>query len=162
MLIKPCDAFLTFNIRQHGLSLVELIVFIVVVSIAGTIFFKSYNYSARHNADPLIHVRALEAAQSKLDEILALKYDAQTPTGGVPACNSTDTGATVCDNTPDGDMNDVDDFNGVSDTPYTGYTRSVTVTTITVATPNDEKLITVTVTGPQSTSIKLAAYRANF
>lgn len=141
--------------HQQGVSLIELIVFIIVVGIASGALFKVYNYSVSRNADPIIQVRALELAQTKLDEVLALKYDAKTPTGGIPACGAT--GGEACDNTSDANMNDVDDFNNSSDTPYTGYTRTVTVTT-----NNNLKLITVTVAGPRSYSVRLAAYRANF
>jgi|GEM_PF-355888 len=178
MRIKSYKHLYVNSMRQYGVSIIELIVFIVVISVAGTALFKSFNFSAKHNADPLIQVRALEAAQSKLDEILALKYDAITPTGGIPACSSLDVGAIACDNTTDGDMNDVDDFNGYHDVPYVGYTRDVVVTLVTLpvtapdvvksvgaadaSVANDAKLITVTVTGPLSTSISLAVFRANF
>ncbi len=140
---------------QHGVSLIEMVVFIIVVGIASSALFATYNYSLMHNTDPLIQVRALELAQAKLDEILALKYDANTPTGGIPACD-TPTGV-ACNNSPDANMNDVDDFDGVSDTPYTGYTRNVTVTTA-----NDLKLITVRVNAPRNFSITLAVFKANF
>jgi MSHA pilin protein MshD len=153
MRIRP--AYSSGKYLQRGVSLIELIVFLVVVSVASTTLFAVYNYGLLHNADPIIQVRALELAQARLDEILALKYDANTPTGGIPACGST--GGSVCNNTPDPDMNDVDDFNNISDTPYTGYTRLVTVTTA-----NNLKLITVSVTAPKSWSVTLAAYRANF
>ncbi len=143
--------------RQFGVSLIELLFFIVVVAIASGGLIQVYNYSLTHNVDPIIKVRALEAVQSKLDEILALKYDANTPTGGIPACSSTGVGALVCNNTPDADMNDVDDFNGFSDTPYTGYVR-----TVIVATAGNEKLITVTVSAPLNFSVALSVYKANF
>lgn len=141
--------------KEIGVSLIELIVFLVVVAIASTALFKTYTYGLVNNADPIIKVRALELAQARLDEVMALKYDANTPTGGIPACGST--GAPACNNTPDADMNDVDDFHNISDTPYTGYTR-----TVTVVTANNMKLITVTVAAPKSMSIRLAAFRANF
>lgn len=140
---------------QKGVSLIEMIVFIVVISIASSALLATYNYSLLHNTDPLIQVRALELAQSRLDEIIALKYDANTPTGGIPACDSP-TGV-PCNNTPDANMNDVDDFHNVNDTPYAGYTRRVTVTTA-----NNLKLIRVTVLAPQNFSVTLAAFRANF
>lgn len=140
---------------QQGVSLIEMIVFIIVVGIASSALFAVYNHSLLNNTDPLIQVRALALAQAKLDEVLALKYDANTPTGGIPACD-TPTG-TACNNSPDANMNDVDDFNGASDTPYTGYTRSVTVVTA-----NDTKLITVSVAAPRNFTIRLAAYKANF
>lgn len=147
--------FLKHPISQKGVSLMELVVFLVIVSIASSALLATYANSAKRNADPIIMVRALELAQAKLDEIMALKYDASTPTGGIPACGST--GGSVCNNSPDADMNDVDDFNNFTDTPYTGYTRNVTVTT-----SNNLKLITVTVSAPKSVSLTLAAYRANF
>ena len=162
MYTKSSKYFFVNTMRQHGVSIIELIVFLVVVGVASTFLFRSYNLNTIHSVDPLIQVRALESAQSKLDEILALKYDAQTPTGGIPACNSTDAGAVVCYNTPDGDINDVDDFNGYHDVPYVGYTRDVVVTTVTLDIANDAKLIRVTVAGPLNTSISLATYRANF
>lgn len=146
---------LNINFLQQGVSLIELIAFLVVVSIASAALLATYNYSVIHNADPIIQVRALELAQAKLDEVMALKYDANTPTGGIPACDST--GGPACSNAPDADMNDVDDYNNISDTPYSGYTRNVTVTTT-----NNLKLITVTVAAPKSFSVTLAAYRANF
>lgn len=151
-------AIINMPITQKGVSLIELIVFLVVVSIASSALMATYSYSLRHNVDPIVSIRALELAQSRLDEVLALKYDANTPTGGVPACGSSASTLT-CDNLPDGDMNDVDDFNNVTDTPYPGYTRTVTVQTL-----NNEKLITVNVRVlvPRDTTFTLAAYRANF
>lgn len=137
-------------VLQTGVTLIELIVFIVVVSIALLALTNVFNQAAMSNVDPLIRIRALEAAQAKLDEIIALKYDEATPTGGIPACS-------LCTNTPDSNYNDVDDFHGWSDTPYTGYSRSVTVTT-----NSNIKTISVTVNAPSGISLTLAAERANF
>lgn len=140
---------------QKGVSLIELIVFIVVVSIALLALVGVYRQATINNADPIIRMRALEAAQSLLDEIISLKYDEQTPTGGVPACPTVGTNA--CNNSPDGNMNDVDDYHNFSDTPYPNYVRSVSVTTA-----NNIKLITVSVTTPTSETFLLSAERANF
>ena len=147
MRIKKCNS---------GVSLIELIVFLVVIAVASTALFSAFTYSALHNADPIIEVRALELAQAKLDEILALKYDENTPTGGIPACGATGSG-TSCTNATDANLNDVDDFNGLSDSPYANYTRSVTVST-----NNNQKLITVSVAGPKGMVVRLAAIKANF
>ena len=143
---------------HSGVSLIEMIVFIVVVSIALMALVGVYNQAMTRNVDPLIRIRCLEAAQSLLDEILLLKYDSATPTGGIPACG-TPTGI-ACNNTPDPttrDYNDVDDYAGWSDVPYTGYTRTVSVTT-----NNNIKLIQVSVRAPSGDTILLAAERANF
>lgn len=145
-----------FDRKKHrGVTLMEMIVFIVVVSIALTVLTAAYNQSVMKSAEPLIRQKSLNLAQAKIDQVLALKYDAATPTGGVPACGSTS--APACNNTPDADMNDVDDFHNQSDTPFTGYERLVTVTTA-----NNRKTIQVRVTAPDSSSLLLTAERANF
>lgn len=146
----PINQFKQKFRSQSGVSLIEMVVFIVVVSIALLALIKVYNQATINNVDPLVRVRALEAAQSKLDEILSLKFSDNTPTGGVPAC-------TACDDTPDANMNDVDDYRSKSDVPYAGYNRSVSVVT-----NGNIKLITVTVTMPTGGSILLSAERANF
>lgn len=143
--------------RQWGVSLMELIIFIVVVGVAGTVLLRIYSHSVLNQVDPIEQVRAYESAQSKLDEILALKYDENTPTGDIPACNSTAPVGAICTNAPDGNMNDVDDYHGFNDIPYAGYQR-----TVTVVTASNEKLISVKVTTPRGQLITLAAYRANF
>lgn len=147
------------RIKQNGVSLIELIVFIVVVSIALLALVGVYQQATIKNVDPLIRVQALEAAQSRLDEILALKYDEKTKAGGMYPCSTP--GQDACDNLPDENMNDVDDFQGVveNNTPHTGFTRSVSITTDTT---NMIKLIQVRVTTPGGETIVLAAERANF
>jgi len=144
------------RVSQSGVSLIELIVFIVIVSIALLALTAVFQQATKSNADPLIRVRTLEAAQSLLDDIIALKYDGATPSGGVPACGATGSGIS-CNNTPDSDLNDVDDYSGYSDTPYPSYTRQVTITA-----NSNRKLIQVKVTNPLGESITLAAERANF
>lgn len=141
--------------KQSGVTLIEMVVFIVVVSVALAALVGVYRRAMTVNVNPLIRVQALEAAQSRLDEILILKYDENTPTGGVPAC-STSTGV-ACNNTKDDNMDDVDDLNGVVDNPYPGYTR-----TVNVVNNNNIKLITVTVRTPTNETILLAVERANF
>lgn len=140
---------------QKGVSLIELIVFIVVVSIALLALVGVYSQATINNADPIIRTRALESAQSLLDEIISLRYDEATPTGGVPACSTA--GVSACTNSPDGNMNDVDDYHNFSDTPYPNYVRSVSVTTA-----DNIKLITVSVTTPTNETFLLSAERANF
>jgi MSHA pilin protein MshD len=153
--------------RPHrGVSLIELIVFIVVVSIALTALLAVYIQSSSNSVDPIIRVRMLEAAQSKLDEIIALKYDEATPSGGIPACDST-TSTVSCttslgidvdeDENDRSDWDDVDDFHNATDTPFPNYQRQVTVTT-----EASRKRITVTVSAPDGQTLTLAAYRYNF
>lgn len=140
------------HLRESGVSLIEMIVFIVVVSIALLALVGVYRQATITNVDPIIRTQALEAAQSLLDEILSLKYSESTPTGGVPACSS-------CDDTPDSNMNDVDDYRDYDDEPYPGYLRTVAVVTNA---GNTIKLVTVSVNTPRGETISLSAERANF
>jgi len=148
----PTNSFKQKSRIQLGVSLIEMIVFIVVVSIALLALVGVYRQATIGNVDPIIRMQALEAAQSLLDEILSLKYSGDTPTGGIPACTS-------CNDTPDANMNDVDDYRNWSDNPYPGYTRTVSVSTDAA---NTIKLITVSVTTPTGDTVLLAAERANF
>lgn len=143
-------------LHQIGVTLIELLVFIVVISLALLALVSVFRQATLTNADPLIQTRALELAQSQLDVIFGLKYDANTPTGGIPACSSNGS-SSVCNNVTDSDMNDVDDYNGWSDQPFPGYNRSVTVST-----QNNIKTISVVVTAPTGVSLTLSAQRANF
>lgn len=156
---------------SRGFTLIELMVFIVVISIGLVGLTAVYNYSMAKSVDPVIQVRLHELAQSLLDEILARKYDENTPTGGIPACGAP--GGAVCagigldgENLADiGSLDDVDDFDGYSDSPYAGYTRSVSITAAGAdlgLTAAEAKLVQVTVSAPGGERIQLSAYRANF
>jgi MSHA pilin protein MshD len=85
---------------QRGLSLIELLVFIVVVGIAVSGVLSVYSLNARSSADPMVQKQALAIAESLLEEVLAKPYtycdpddaDADTATGafvGVDGCNAT-------------------------------------------------------------------------
>ena len=51
------------NFNQRGVSLVELIFFIIVIGIASSVLFRVYNYSLLHSVDPITEVRALELVE---------------------------------------------------------------------------------------------------
>ena len=55
--------------KQFGISLIELIMFIVIVSVALAGILLVMNQVTRHSADPLIHKQALAIAESMLEEI---------------------------------------------------------------------------------------------
>lgn len=152
-------------ILQRGVTLIELMVFIVVISLALGALLSVYRYSVINSVDPVVRVRLLEAAQSQLDVVLAQPYDENTPAGGVPAC-----GSTVPEGSPPAPDCEggggVSAFDGESDNPYSGYQREVTVefagTELGLANNNYAKRITVVATAPDGQSVTLSAYRTNF
>jgi MSHA pilin protein MshD len=55
--------------RVRGFSLLELVLFIVIVSVAVTGLLSVMNLSAAHSADPLLRKQALSVAEALLEEI---------------------------------------------------------------------------------------------
>ncbi len=157
----------------RGVSLVELIVFLVVIAIALGATVSVFTQSLYSANDPLIRTRALELAQAQLDEVLARKFAENTPTGGVPACGSLDS-PSPCTGfaTSDADFDDVGDFAGfVDNTTYPGYSISVSIANAggeLGITADQARRITVVVStppisgAPSGTSVTLSAYRVNF
>ena len=68
--------------QQKGISLIELVIFIVILSVALTGITLLYINTTRYSADPMIRIRSIELAQSTLEEILLKAYDNKTPVGG--------------------------------------------------------------------------------
>lgn len=163
-IIKPekGDQTQYLGAQQQGFSLIELIAFVVIVSVALVGIVSVFNEANQRNVDPITRVRALECAQAKLDEILARKYADNSPTGGVPACGSAETGALGCAaigvNT--GLFNDVGDYDGVLDS-LTDCSLNVSVTQQTLS-GAPARLITVTSISTGGEQVLLSAYKVNF
>ena len=164
------------SVSARGFTLIELIIFIVIIGIATTGLFAALNQHNLSSVNPLYQVRALELAQSTLDEILGKRYDENSPNGGFPPCDSGELGmlpCTLADNlgpeegSVDG-YDDVDDYAGYTPTlvaPYVGFGLTVTVQYAGAdigLLSNQAKLIQVTVTPPVGAPVDLSAYRANF
>jgi MSHA pilin protein MshD len=144
--------------RQRGFTLIELIIFIVVVGVGVAGILSVYTTSIKNSADPLVRKQALAIAESLLEEIVLKEYS--NPTGGY-----TGTNRSLYD--------DVDDFNGYTSTGIvdgsgaavsglTGYRiePAVTVTTTTLGGVTIKQIV-VSVTGPQGV-ISLTGYRGNY
>ena len=160
--------------RQNGFTLIEMVVFLVVVSLGLAALMAAYNQSVTNSVDPIVRTKLPELAQSQLDAVMARKYAEETPTGAIPACGSAETGApatcsfgldsgeSLSDPTT---LDDVDDFNNYSAT-VNGYTATVTVvsagTELGLADNSHARRISVTATAPGGEAITLSGYRANF
>lgn len=159
---------------QNGATLVELVMTIVIISIAIAGVVGAFSLIAGRSADPLNQTRAVALAQLYMDEVLSRRYDDSTPPGGVPKQN----GCVI--NTEEGqreDYDDVDDYNAISDaapanadgdslgSAYSGFSVSVSVACAgsEVGLPNEEaKRIDITITDPSSQDYLFTAYRANY
>jgi MSHA pilin protein MshD len=62
------------SMRQRGISLVELIMFIVIISVALAGILTVMNLVMRSSADPLVHKQALAIAESLLEEVELMPF----------------------------------------------------------------------------------------
>ena len=65
-----------------GISMIELVVFILVMGIAFTGVMVVFINTQTRSADPMIRIKTVELGQALMDEILLKAYDDQTPNGG--------------------------------------------------------------------------------
>lgn len=152
---------------QRGISLVELIMFIVIVSVALAGILLVMNVTTKNSADPLIHKQALAAAESLLEEIELQDF--------ISAAGAT---VPVTQANRASQYHIVRDYQGFATTgiytvdgvaPIAGlgnYNASVSVAnaalnSITSGSGN-AVLITVTVTDPQGNAIQISGYRTAY
>lgn len=149
---------------QGGVSLIELVVFIVVVSIGLTTLLLVFNQSIGQSVDPAVRIKALEKGQALMEEILARKFDENTPTGGVPACDSSE-GEPCAGILSDTGFDDVGDYDGYSDASDSGFiiTAAVSIAGSDLGLPAAQaRLIQITITMPGDQAVVLSAYKVNF
>ena len=146
---------------QAGTTLIELVIAIVIVSIAVSAVLMVFSMNVGYSADPMIRYQAVAIAEAYLEEISLKAFD--DPGGG--------------DGEASRDLyDDADDYHGLVNVgarnqfdaalPGLGdYTVSVTVAT-SGALPGiaaiDNYLINVTVTHAADINFTLSAYRPNF
>lgn len=78
---------MSFIERQRGLTLIELVIFIVVVSVAVAGVLAVFVQNSRASSDPLIRKQAAVIAESLMEEIMATPY--ACPSGAT--CNAVTT-----------------------------------------------------------------------
>ncbi|MFI3138317.1 MAG: hypothetical protein QX197_16210 [Methylococcaceae bacterium] len=153
---------------QRGISLIELIMFMVIVSGALAGLLLLMNVNTKNSADPLIQKQALTIAESLLEEIELQNFSPRGFTGVATQANRAS-------------FDDIFDYDGFatlgifpadgSATGITGladYNVSVTIVNtawvvgaITIPSA-DVAQITVTVTEPSGQTIDAVGYRVNY
>ena len=163
---------------QRGATLVELVMTIVIISIAIAGVVGAFALIAGRSADPLNQTRAVALAQLYMDEVLSRRYAGGSPNGG----GSVDAAAANCGSPgPEGGetratFDDVDDYHNLQDTPpengeelqlagYNSFEVSITVDCAggDVGLDNhDAKKIAIVITDPSGGNYLFTAYRGNF
>ena len=165
-------------IKQYGLTLIELVITIVVLGIALSALISSLSIGIGRSAQPMLEGKALELSQAYLDEILAMSFDDQTPTGG----GEVSAAQNPCTFSEEGQSrelyDDVDDYDGLSDAPpvlidstidmsrYANYQVDIAVacagTDLGLDSDDMAKRITITLTLPSGETRIVAIYKGNF
>ncbi len=150
--------------RSHGVSLIEVILFMVVVSVALVVLLKAFNQAAVASADPVLRRQSLAIAQSLLEEISP--KDFSNPTDGYAGPYNAATRSQF-DDVMDYNgllLNGISDLTGTAVTGLSGYSASVAVAAAAFGNvPADAGWrITVTVTDPSGQQLALDGYRANY
>jgi MSHA pilin protein MshD len=147
---------LRLKTRQSGATLIELILSMVIISIALTGILSVMNQTVAQSANPVVQHQAISIAESYLEEILLQPYADPDGADGEVSRSLFD---------------DVDDYNGLNDAgvqnrhgdlvaKLSAYNVSVAVSTEVLAGSVASKKVTVSVSG-SSGKIELVGYRTN-
>ena len=138
----------------RGFSLIELIFFIVIVSVALAGILQVMQVTTQASADPVVRKQALALAESVLQEVLQKAYTDPDPL--------VSTGETTRET-----FDDVDDYNGRTQTTFTdlpaglsAYTVAITVAPATLGTLAVKRVTVTVARGTESISVQ--GYRGNY
>lgn len=158
--------------RQFGLTLIELIVFMVIISVGVTGMLSVMNVTTKYSVDPMVRKQALSVAEAVMDEVLAKEF--ANPTGGFTEASSTCANRNLYDDVVDYNCFKTSSANRISGANTLGassiaslaaYSASVDIDTGTAALglTGGTQVITikVTVTG-NGQNIALTGYRTNY
>lgn len=152
--------------RQAGISLVELVMFIVIVGVGLAGILSVMNTVTKSSADPMVRKQAIAIAESMLEEIELKDFDV-VPSGIAATLANRPVFQYVGDYNgyPVPAASGIYAVDGTAIPTLSAYSVSVTVAgtgNLGGIAASDAKLITVTVTGPNNTTITLDGYRANY
>lgn len=151
--------------RQQGVTLVELVISIVVLSIVVVGVLSALGTLIGRSADPMIRQQSIAVAQAYLEEIQSMAFG--LPGGGCPAVPGSGSRAdfdNICHYHNLNDSGAVDQ-NGNAIAGLSDYDVVVTVTASSglggLSSANAAR-IDVTVTGPTDEALLMTGYRTNY
>ena len=169
--------------RQQGISLIELIMFIIIVSIGVVALLAVYSTTSRKSADPMIQKQMLAIAEALLEEVESKPFTycetndanattaasaascATTPEAMGPEGAESRSGATPFDNVNDyGPSLVISPITDVAGNAISGLgayaaTIAVAASALNGIAATDALQITVTVTGPGNKTLTLQGHR---
>jgi MSHA pilin protein MshD len=174
-------------VRQRGISLLELIMFIIIVSIGVAALLLVFNTTLAKSADPMIQKQMLAIAESLLEEVEAKPFtycdpddanaasaasaagcattaEAMGPEAGETRTSTTTPFDNVNDYGPSLIINPITDVTGTAVAGLGAYSATIAVAAAALGTvpATDSLQITVTVTGPGNNNLVLQGYRTRY
>lgn len=186
--IRPVNRMPALSRSQAGLSLVELIMFIIIVSIGVAGILTVFNLTSQKSADPQVRKQMLAVAEALLEEVEFKPFtlcDPDDPNAATAVTSANCTGGAGGANDESklplgpeagetrATFDNVSDYNGLSVSPVSdinggnsinGYSATVSVSQqqLEASIPLDASLrITVTVTHGND-SLSLSGYRLRY
>jgi MSHA pilin protein MshD len=172
--------------RQRGVSLIEVIIFIVIVGVGIAGILGVLNVNAQHSWDPAERKQLVAIAESLLEEVELMPFtycdpdDAVVLTAANPAGCTTAEGSTptagesrFSASTPFDNVGDygglslasLTDITGAAIPGLSGYSATISVAPSSlgsIVTAGEVLQINVTVSSPRSNSFTLTGYRARY
>ena len=172
--------------RRTGFTMVELVLTMVVISIAALGVMSSLAFAVTHQSDGLWQAKSVALARTYFEEIMAKRFDEATPNGGVPPCSVSTTACSSAASFSDAGedragFDDVDDYDGLVESPpvapdgsprpdYTNYQVAIAVrypdsaevTLLGLDRPDDIKVVDVAVTTPGGQRLDFRMLRGNY
>lgn len=146
--------------RQRGLTLIELVIYIVVVSVAVAGVLAVFVQTTRASADPLIRKQAMAVAESLLEEILAAPY-ACPPSAACAAVTTANRAATHAVGDYNGfAMAGISAIDGSAIPQLAGYNAAVAVTAQALNGAAGSRIAITVASGGES--VTLDGWRGNF
>ncbi|WP_313433300.1 prepilin-type N-terminal cleavage/methylation domain-containing protein [Stutzerimonas nitrititolerans] len=148
--------------KQHGMTLVELVITIVIIGIAAAALFSAMATITARSADPMLRQQSLYIAEAYMEEILAKAFfdpvtrdQCPSPPGARKDFDN------VCDFDGWSDVGGALDINNQPISGLSGYDVNVTVKPAELNEVGSDRalLITVEVRDPAGQSLALSGWR---
>lgn len=147
---------------EDGLTLIELIISITIMSISITAIMSVFSNSAANSATPMVREQALSIASAYMEEIMLQRY--ADPTSSTNTCEEGANNRALFDDVDDYDcVNDTSGAIDQNDNAITGleaYNINIDINADTLNSATAKRIdVTVTRDGLADVNIKLTAYR---